>query len=180
MPLAIALFLDETSAATVINVWQALAERGISSSQIEAGFRPHVTLGIAESLDTDGVRSALQEFIADQEPLSITLSHLGTFPSREGTGAVFYGVTTTQRLLRFHNDFHQRLARIADRLRDYYAPGIWVPHCTLADGVTCEAAARSMEICQSVKLPMTCQAVEIGVLQFPPGSELFTLPLRSM
>ncbi len=180
MPFAIALFLDETSSAAVTNVWHRLSDRGVSTSETEAGYRPHVTLAIAEDLHIDGVQGYLDELVADLEPLSLALSYLGTFPSKDGAGAVFYGVTATQRLLRLHNDFHQRITAFADNLREYYAPGIWVPHCTLADGVTCEEAARAMEICQDVKLPLTCQATEIGVLQFPPGRELFTVALRSI
>jgi len=179
MPFAVALFLDETSSAAITNVWHKLADRGVSSSQLESGFRPHVTLGIAEQFNLEDGRAFLDEFAAAQEPLTIVLSHLGTFPAKGSTGAVFYGVTTTQRLLRLHNDFHQRLADVAAEIREYYAPGMWVPHCTLADGVTCEQAAQSMEVCQEVKLPLACQATELGVLQFPPGRELFTVPLRS-
>ena len=177
MPFAVALFLDEKSSATVTNIWHKLAERDISASRLLVGFRPHVTLVIADDIDREATGPLLDDFGQQQEPLDLVLSYLGVFPS-ETAGAIYLGVTVTQALLRLHNDFCRRFDDVSGTPRDYYLPGNWVPHCTLADGLSCETMPRGMEICREITFPMRCQAIEIGVLEFPPGRELLTVPLR--
>ncbi len=178
MPYAIGYTLDKQTSTIVNGVWQELADREVSSQMLTSPFRPHITLGIADELDKAACKAFLAEFAERYASFPIILSSVGVFPRAEES-AVFFGVTVTADLLVLHADFHRTFSVCGEGLRDYYRPGIWVPHCTLADGLPCELLPRAIEICHKTELPITACADGINVLQFPPGNELFTLPVRS-
>lgn len=178
MPYAVSLFLDEESSAIVTGIWRKLADMKVSESLFKANFRPHITLGISEKLEIEPFRKYLTGFAGTHMVFPVILSSIGVFPA-ERNGAVFFGVTPSPQLLQTHDDFTRSFGEFGDNIRKYYRPGHWVPHCTLADGISCDLVPRAMEICQKTQLPIYCLAREIGVLKFPPGYELLAYSLRS-
>ncbi len=129
MAQALEMFLDEAAERDVRRLWARIDAAGVPSlaGQTHGRHRPHVTLGIAESLaavSRDALRSVLVE-----APIRLDLHTLGTFPGEEG--AIFLAVTTEGRLLRLHQRVHEILAQGAQEPWEYYRPGRWVPHCTL-------------------------------------------------
>lgn len=178
MAYSVCLFLDPVSTETITGLWRRLAEMHVSESLFQAAFRPHVTLGIADRLELDPCTQYLAEFANTHTAFPLNFSSLGLFPSR-ANGAVFLGVTPSPQLLEIHIDFHLTFSVYGTGLRRYYFPGVWVPHCTLADGISCEAAPTAIEVCQATELPIRATAAGIGILEFPPGFELLSYSLRS-
>lgn len=72
---------------------------------------------------------------------TLRLYVLGTFPGREG--ALFLAVQVTTELLAFHLEVHAALAGQPVEHWPYYQPGNWVPHCTLAEGLSQAEAAKA-------------------------------------
>jgi len=81
MPFAIELYLDHSSAQSVRDLWTALSRKGISSSLLNSGAKPHLTLGVYEYLDFAGVAADLAIFAKRMAPLDLTLSSFGAFTS---------------------------------------------------------------------------------------------------
>ncbi len=178
MAYSVGIFLDPESSKTITDLWRKLAEMHVSESLFRAAFRPHVTLGIADRLQLEPCTQYLAEFANTHAAFPLTFSSLGLFPS-QSSGAVFLGVTPSPQLLEIHIDFHLTFSVYGEGLRRYYFPGIWVPHCTLADGITCDVAPKALEVCQETLLPIRATAAGIGILEFPPGHELLSYVLRS-
>ncbi len=169
MPFAVELYFDPASEATIRRIWQAIAQAGLKSPMLEAGYRPHVSLAVYDG-DTLDVNSLIQELAAYAltiAPFSLTLSSIGLFPTAEGV--LFFGVTVTKDLLELHTGFHRAFARYADRLRPYYAAGKWVPHCTLSFGVSVEESVTILPICWQTPLPIQGQVEEIGLGEVSPS-----------
>lgn len=177
MPFATVLYADENASAVVTSIWKRLAEKNVTSQMIKDTFRPHITLGISEDLDIKQARAHLKTFAGEHERFKLTMSTLSAFPGERSS--VFLGVTATAELLAFHDEFYRGFHQFANGFRQYYVPGHWVPHCTLADGLPCDMVPQAIDVCQVTHLPLTFYVIEMGVLQFPPGNELFSYKLRS-
>ncbi len=158
MPFAAEMYMDDESEAIVRRAWESLAE---------AGYRPHVSLGVCDELDVEGLAKELSSFAENVPPFALTLSSIGLFPSREGV--IFLGVTPTQKLLDVSGAFHQFFGKYAKSQRDYHV-GRWVPHCTLAFGLLKDAVPRAIEICGCAELPIHSRIEEIGVAEVSPIS----------
>jgi len=169
MPFAVELYFDPASETTIRRIWQAIAQAGLNSPMLEAGYRPHVSLAVYDDdiLDANSLIQDLAAYAPTTAPFSLALSSIGLFPTAEGV--LFFGVTVTKDLLELHTGFHRAFARYADRLRPYYTVGNWVPHCTLSAGVSVEEVTAILSICWSKPLPIQGQVEEIGLAKVSPS-----------
>ena len=67
MAYAVTLCLDDSAARGIADVWQRLADAGISDSMVTLGYRPHLTLAIADRADPAATVAVLKEF-AERTP----------------------------------------------------------------------------------------------------------------
>lgn len=167
MPFAVEMYMDADSEAKIRRTWEAIAEAGIKSSMLEAGYRPHVSLGVCEELEVDGLAKELSAFAKSVSPFELTLSSVGLFHSSEVV--IFLGVTPTRRLLDINGAFHQFFGKYAKSQRDYQV-GRWVPHCTLAFDLPPAVLSETVKICRRMQLPIHSQVEEIGVAEVSPRS----------
>lgn len=175
MAYAVELFLEEKSAAEVRNVWQQLAEAGVSSSMVEKPFQPHMTLAVFDEIRRPDYVRAASEFAKHAVPIEINVPNLGVFLNE--TGVVFLGVTVTWRLIELHEWFHGTLKNYVNHVWAHYLPGSWVPHVTLAFNLEVDRIPKAIEICQSFALPFNAKTDRIAIVDTLTGEELqlFTL-----
>jgi 2'-5' RNA ligase len=174
MPYAIELVLDPETAAVVQRAWRELADAGIEY-MAASGARPHVSLGIWETLDHEAAEAELKRFAAETPPVSLTLASVGLFPGV----AVFLAPTVTAELLELHAGFHRRFGPLGRAPWDHYRPGIWVPHCTLAMELAPGRFSDALAIAARTPLPLEARLIEVGIVEFRPVKELMTCPLRA-
>ena len=160
--------MDAGSDAAIRRTWEAIAEAGIKSAMLDAGYRPHVSLGVCEELDVDGLARELSAFAERLSPLALTLSSIGLFPSRDNV--IFLGVTPTPRLLSVNSEFHGFFGKYTKAQREHYQTGKWVPHCTLAFDLSDGMIAEAIEVCRRMPLPIHSRIEEIGVAEVSPSS----------
>ena len=172
MPYALELGLDDHAAAIVRRLWHDLEDEGIVH-MARSGARPHVSVGIWDSLDRDAAEAELTRFAGEAAPVPITLASVGFFPQV----AVFLAPTVTSELLALQAGLHARFSRVGAAPWEHYRPGGWVPHCTLATDVTPEQFTRALEVARRVALPIACRLVEIGIVEFRPVKQLISRPL---
>ena len=113
---------------------EAIKKAGIGSSLLIAGYRPHVSLGVCSRIDSSAFEAELSIFAENVAPFPLTLSNVGVFPGAEAV--VFLGVIVTERLLDVHAAFHKIFKKYVGEQSEHYAVGKWVPHCTLAFGLS--------------------------------------------
>ena len=168
MPFAVELRFNTQSEERIFDVWNVIHEAGISSSVLEASYRPHVSLGVCNRLDASAFEAELSTFAASVAPFSLSLSSVGIFPGAEGV--VFLGATVTEQLLNIHAAFHKFFEKHAQEQWAYYAVGNWVPHCTIASGLSEHQIAQAVAVCRQISLPISAEITGVGLVEVSPTS----------
>lgn len=164
MPFAIELALDPTAGAAVRRIWRELEDAGITD-MAHSGAHPHVAVGIWNALDLPAAEAELAAFAREIDPVPVTLASVRMFPT---TGAVFLASQADPRLTTLHAGFHRRFGHLGTGAWDYYAPGRWVPHCTLAMDLGEDLAPTALEIARRAPLPLGGRLERIGIVEFRP------------
>ncbi len=170
MPFAVEMFFDESADKRVREVWDDLARTNLTSCMIDGGYRPHVTLGVFEGYTSPQFENEFRLFTEKHGVFSVKFDYLGVFPRPEGV--VYFGAVVTGQLLSVHGEFTRRFASLMMGIRPYYLPGSWVPHCTLAYGLSMAAIPAAVEVCSRFTLPLIAQVKEIGLIEIPKHREV--------
>lgn len=170
MPFAIELYFDDLAETAVRQVWDVIAQTSFNSRMIDSGYRPHVSLAVYDNdaLEIDRLQQDLTTYAQAISSFNLCLSFVGTFVSDEGV--IFLGPTVTQDLLDAHTTFHHLFKGYNKDLRSYYAIGNWIPHCTLAYGLSRKAYVELTSIDWKIPLPLLCHIQEIGLAKVSPSS----------
>lgn len=130
---SVELLLDARLDAAVRTEWSALLAAGLDSqARIHAeSNRPHVTLGVAQSIPP-GIEGAMRERI-DGTPVPLRLGGVVVFGDRHATLARL--VVPSTALLELHAAVFALLEQCPGIPR-HIRPGEWTPHVTLARRVS--------------------------------------------
>ena len=167
MPFVAELYFDPSAEERIYGAWKAIDEAGISDSMPKGGYRPHISLGVCDHLETDSLAQELSTFTAEIAPFRLSFPNIGIFSTSEGV--VFLGVTVTEQLLNLHTRFHEIFKKHAQKQREYYTVGNWTPHCTLAFGLSEHQIAEAVTVCRQIDLPVSTEVREIGVVNVSPA-----------
>lgn len=177
MAYALELQLDAATDAAVRKVWTTLEEAGIPTPAREAG-RPHLSLARCDAGDPARLADAVAHFARGAPPFDIGFGALGVFAP---DGWVFLAPVVSGPLLGFHAGVHDWLATGAAGVgavhQDSYAPGCWVPHCTLTTRLAPALAARAVRLCLRGGLLRTGRVERLGLTHYPPVAELYSFAL---
>src|SRR5262245_47907899 len=99
MAYGIGLVFDHQVEAQIRAVWHKLAHQGFATPLHRPGCLPHVSLILSETLRVDDLARDLEGLGHSSRRLEVRFSHVGVFTEPEIV--LFYGLTPTDRLLRF-------------------------------------------------------------------------------
>ncbi|MGI8549333.1 MAG: 2'-5' RNA ligase family protein [Dehalococcoidia bacterium] len=162
----IELLLDQTSDATVRQIWRSLAGTGVTTPVVYDS-RPHITLAACGRLAADDFRDVLSAFAAAAPAFPLAFASIGIFLAEE-TAVLFLAPVVTRELLALHERFFHRVGGFADDWEQYSQPGNWVPHCTLAMRLASSELGGATEICSRLRLPLHGRIEQIGVADVFP------------
>jgi 2'-5' RNA ligase len=171
---AIAFYLDTECSARFAALQEALAAAGLPPLPADQ-FPPHVTLALLQDLDPGRLAGELRAFAATQAPLALLLSAVGTFPGPEGV--VYIAPVVTAELLDLHRRLHARLAGLAGVVNPLYAPGAWVPHCTVAYSLPEDRVPAAVGVCRASDAFGPVRLETLALVEFPPPREIQVCPL---
>ena len=185
MGYAVELYLDGPTSEDVRAIWASIESAGLSGFMPTSGARPHVSLAVYSHVVPSEIKPILPSFSSEVGETKIEFEGVSTFPIGGGAvptggGVVFLAPKLTNSLRTLHSRFHTLARPFASGLSDYYAPGVWVPHCTLDMDLPAENVSKIMELCGEHDLPTEARLVEIGLVGFRPIKELMNFPLRRM
>ena len=118
---------------------------------------------------------ALREFARECPALRLHLASVGRFPSNEGV--VFLAPVVTRKLLELHTRLHGMPPVAAGTRREYYLPGRWVPHCTIAEGLEPDDICATVELARSSGACRDVSIQEVGLVQFGPYRMIAVYPV---
>jgi hypothetical protein len=139
---AIELYLEDKYASKIKSLWQRLAYDGITTTMLDNGCEPHITLGVFEDLDVNACIKLLDPFFDTVQVPRLDFAVLGCFPA---TNVLHCPPIVTNPLLVLHFQFHKVISSVVSNPVPYYQPGHWVPHCTIAIDLTLEMLARAFD-----------------------------------
>jgi 2'-5' RNA ligase len=163
---AAVMFLGSDGDRAVRNIWDMLADEGITSFMPDSGIRPHVTLAVYDKPDVPEFDSRLEEFASEIEPFDISMPGVGVFPG--DLDAVFLAIVLTRRLLEIHARYHRVFEDLIPFETAHYLPENWVPHCTLAMDLPKESVPDAMRTCRRMPLPIRSRLVSVGIVECYP------------
>ena len=178
MPFAVELLLDPDAEERIRHLWDQLAEAGANSAMRDGGHPPHVTLGIYRRIvDPTGLESALALVAAQYAPRdTLHFGFVGLFPGEEGV--VFAGLAATPDLLALQRSVLAACAPFVESPQEYYGPGRWVPHVTLAIRVPVRKRGDVLAVAlKSVGLAAPAAGRALALEQIPQGERLLHWPL---
>jgi 2'-5' RNA ligase len=129
---AVVVFFDGEADAAVRALWRRLREAGVPTDE---KFPPHLTYAAAGTIPAKA-RAALREELSGLWLPGLALENLSSFATSENV--LMLAAVVDAELLAVHSAVHDVLARKVKNSSAYYLPGHWVPHCTLALGLTDE------------------------------------------
>ncbi|KAI0504546.1 hypothetical protein M5K25_014108 [Dendrobium thyrsiflorum] len=175
---AVELYFDPALENQVLKAWNVLARRQISTQLIEIAARPHITLFSSPSIDPARFLPAVRSLAARLEPLPVSLSSVASFPGGSGgSGVLFLGPTPTSALLGLHTQLCEMLRKEGVEAAEEFRPDSWVPHCPVAIDVPRSRMGEAFCILRDLKLPVSGYAMDIGLVEFSPVREIFSVPL---
>ena len=170
------LTFDPATEAIVRTIWRRIASAGLPSSLDADGYRPHVSLAVYDvaQFDEEACYQRAAAFARETAPIPIHLSHLGVFVNWENV--VFLGVTPTQALLARHQQVLDLCSGQRRHLREYYAPGLWTPHVTLAFDLTRQQALDILSLGWEMPIPASGLLRALHLVEVTPdyARDIFT------
>ena len=175
MGFAVEMYFDRRMEDALRSLRTIFTQNGVRPVLDELGNGPHISLAVFSQLTLDSFEPHLEEFARSQSPFSVCLKGVASFP-----GVVFLGPEKTAALMRIHSDFHALLRKLNIRTNDYYLPGNWVPHCTMAQDLEEQAMEKAMVAIRKNFEPITGEICEIGLVEFRPVVSLKTFMLEGL
>jgi 2'-5' RNA ligase len=167
MAAGVVLTLEPVGDGRVRKAWAALDAAGVrsaASTNTATGYRPHVSLAVFDA--AAAMDDALRDAVAGAVGLSLRFGALGVFPGSDGV--LFYGAVVTHQLAALQRGVYDVVAAHAHGYWDYYVPGVWIPHCTLATGVRDPAAA--YEAIAPLDLPIDTAVESVELVDIQTGA----------
>jgi 2'-5' RNA ligase len=123
--------LDGEARERIEQLWEELRRdfgvRGIHTKRF-----PHFSYHVADEYDLARLQPALEQLAAARSKSSARASGIGIFTRKEPV--IYLPVVRSSDLQRVHGDVARLAEPLATGINEYYAPEIWIPHITIAEG----------------------------------------------
>lgn len=166
MAQGVVLQFDAATSGAVRECWRSLEKAGLPSleSFTHGRHEPHVTLVVADRLvEGEWLDTLRAEFFAG-DPIRVSLTGVAAFPG----GWVYLAVEGLP--LAGHARLVASLGRDAEGIWEHYLPGQWVPHCTLAGGLTEQQAETAVTLVRTNWPPSTTTIVAAVMVDVETGN----------
>ncbi|MGH3367553.1 MAG: 2'-5' RNA ligase family protein [Nocardioidaceae bacterium] len=132
MALAVCLLFDDRTNGALRRLWDRLEDLGVPTlrSHTHGQHLPHLSYAVLRDWQLEQVRDKV-EAIPGGAPVELHFDALGIF--RRGRSWLVPAVTSD--LVLRQERIISAVSSTGAELHRHYAPGVWVPHCTIAPRV---------------------------------------------
>jgi hypothetical protein len=152
MPYAVQLYVDGQTEQLIKQVWDRLAEKGVSDNMVRKGGRPNVGLSVFEDADPGEISFRLRQLCKEQRTVEARFEHLGTYCSKDGV--LFLVPVISPRFFLLHSTVYKMLGDCILGLRDGCRPNRFVPHLTVAYGLDKDTLSKTVALFGNKALPI--------------------------
>lgn len=129
MQYAIELYYDKETEAQLQALSQKVADAKLSTKFLEWKTRPHLTLACFNDVDEEKCIEQLKKFAQTHTQMPAYIGSVGMF---NDTRTIFASPMMNDAMYQFQRELHECLQDFDTTGYEWYCPGRWVPHCTLA------------------------------------------------
>ncbi len=165
MPVAVQLFLDTERSAPIRHIWQSLADIGVTY-MVDVGATPHVTLAIWDEVEPAAFSEIAPGYAGSWSEFEFSFTHVGAFASGS---TVFAAPIVGRELIDRHEVLHDMSLGAPAALSEYYVPGRWNPHCTLAMEFADAQWESVFELCRREWTPLVAGIESVALIEFGKG-----------
>nr|WP_319513791.1 2'-5' RNA ligase family protein [uncultured Cohaesibacter sp.] len=158
------LFGDEGS-KKIVALQKLLSDKGISNYANWLGYPPHMSLARIDNVDAQDLIPVVESFQKRLSLTEISLAGLATFTGNKQV--VWIAPVPDINLLIAHQQLCDSLESI--RIHENYQPTNWVPHITLAAGLTEDATVAALSALVSKFDQITVAIEKVELVTFPPA-----------
>jgi 2'-5' RNA ligase len=162
MAYSVQLYLDAQTEALVRQVWDRLAEKGVSDNMIKKGGRPHVGLSVFDDADPGEISYRLRQLCKQQRSVEARFEHLGTYCSKDGV--LFLVPVVSPRFFLLHSTVYKLLNDSIQGIREGCKPNRFVPHLTVAYGLDKETLSKTVSLFGNKALPIVGNFEKIALV----------------
>jgi 2'-5' RNA ligase len=123
--------LDGEARDRIDQLWEELRRdfgvRGIHSKRF-----PHFSYHVADEYDLAKLRPELEQLAGAMRQFLARASGIGIFTRKEPV--IYLPVVRSNELQNIHSGVARLAEPLATGINEYYAPDIWIPHITVAEG----------------------------------------------
>jgi 2'-5' RNA ligase len=123
--------LDGEARDRIDQLWEELRRdfgvRGIHSKRF-----PHFSYHVADEYDLAKLRPELEQLAGATRQFLARASGIGIFTRKEPV--IYLPVVRSNELQNIHSGVARLAEPLATGINEYYAPDIWIPHITVAEG----------------------------------------------
>ena len=163
MAYGVGLRFDETTEKTVTDIWQRLSDLGLMTALSRKGYVPHISMVLSETLKVDAFIEEINKTLEDTPKIQVQFSSVSFFTNPKLV--LYYGVTSTETLLRLHTASYNIYQKYASDLNPLYRPNTWVPHCGLAVVNDEDKLKAGIDIARMIPLPLSVPSVEYVIVE---------------
>jgi hypothetical protein len=158
MTRGVVLWPDDRTSIGIRSIWNELAANELPSMTTETHrlHRPHVSLIVADRLNIHELLASLGRL--PSAPIPLLIESIGLVPG----GHLLLTATPHTGLLAEQDRIHRTAKPFADGARSHYEPGQWLPHLTVARGLTPEQVRRATSLVLP-KLPIRGSLISGGI-----------------
>lgn len=175
MAFAVVFYFESSTETRILDFQNSLIKAGINPAKIRIPLRPHITLGIYDTIDCDDCECRINEISFDLVMKSIEFISLGIFVNPDRV--LFLSPVTNAILLHTHQLIHEELAPHTSGSWEIYKPGNWVPHCTIANDIEEQDLNKAVSVLADLVLPFKAGISQIGIVEFDPNQAIFQVDI---
>ena len=172
---AVELGFDRQFAIRLEELQARIIELGVPEVSVKRCAPAHLSLAVFDCEYEEQLSAVVAGFACGTKSFSLSFIAAGTFPSEEGV--VFLQPLVNCELLQLQAELHRRLGPLSSKCHEYYQPGKWAPHCTVAINIPAAQVRDVSELCRTAPVFGAAQAVQIRLMEFFPTRELAAWPL---
>lgn len=174
MPFAVQLYVDTATEALIRQVWEKLAEKGVSDNMVKKGGRPNVGLSVFDDADPGEVSYRLRQLCKIQRVVEARFEHLGTYCSKDGI--LFLVPVVSPRFFLLHSSVYKTLGDVIIGLREGCKPNRFVPHLTVAYGLDKETLSKTVSLFGNKALPIVGNFDRVALVDLATMEEKCVYP----
>jgi 2'-5' RNA ligase len=176
MPFAIELLFDPQAEKAVRHFGNILEKNHIPSTLTPAGAGPHLSIAGFKAKRKAPLQTLLKKTSGQTIRFSFQFSGVGVFKAE---GVLFLKPVITPKLLKIHAQLHDAIKDKVGGDNVHYFPKSWIPHCTLAMGLTSAQLKKAVKLLKGLKPRVKGVYRRLALVEFYPVKEVFSFPLKS-